>query len=234
MFDIHREGFVQIIADELIQGKEAVIFDMDGTLIDSMWMWQSIDVEYLARFGWKVPIDLQQRIDGMSFDETAVYFKQRFGITQSIEEMKACWNEMAEEKYRTQVPLKAGAKEFLQYLKASHIKMGIATSNSPELLQIIMDRHGLDRYIDKVQTACGIGKGKPAPDIYLDVARQLEVEPERCLVFEDVVQGVMAGKNAGMSTCAVYDKHSDHAVEELHSLADYYIYDYYEIGGIMQ
>lgn len=213
----------------MLKDIKAVIFDMDGTLIDSMWMWGAIDEEYLMRFNLEVPDDLRHQIEGMSFDETAVYFKERFHITDDIAQMKACWNEMAREKYQTEVPLKEGAETFLQHLKENGIKTGIATSNSPELLQVIMEHHQLDRYIDKVQTACRIGKGKPAPDIYLDVAKQLGVEPAECLVFEDIVQGVMAGKNAGMRVCAVYDEFSKDGQEQLQELADYYIHHFGEI-----
>lgn len=216
----------------MLKDIKAVIFDMDGTLVDSMWMWGAIDEEYLARFNLEVPPDLRHRIEGMSFDETAVYFKERFHIEDDVAQMKACWNEMAREKYRTEVQLKKGAEGFLQELKKNGIKTGIATSNSPELLQVIMEHHGLYRYIDKVQTACQIGKGKPAPDIYLDVARQLGTEPAHCLVFEDIVQGVMAGKNAGMKVCAIYDEFSKDGEELLRDLADYYIYHYGEVRYI--
>ena len=78
---------------------KGVIFDLDGTLVDSMWMWEAIDIEYLARFGIELPPDLQKKISGMSFSETAVYFKETFKIPDSLEKIKQTWNEMAFYKY---------------------------------------------------------------------------------------------------------------------------------------
>ena len=94
------------------KNKKAIIFDLDGTLVDSMWMWYDIDVEYLGRFGIEVPDRLQADIEGMSFSETAVYFKERFNIPDSLEKIKSDWNQMAWDKYTNEVPMKEGAAEF--------------------------------------------------------------------------------------------------------------------------
>lgn len=214
----------------MLDNIKAVIFDMDGTLIDSMWMWGAIDEEYLGRYGIEVPESLREEIEGKSFDETAWYFQEIFPqIPQSVEEMKQTWNDMAIDKYRNEVPLREGVIDFLSYLKQEGIKTGIATSNSPELLQIIMEGHDLNRYFDIVQTADKVGKGKPAPDIYLYVAEKLGVPPRECLVFEDVLQGAMAGVNAGMKVCGVYDKYSASEEENMRALTDYYIYSFKEL-----
>ena len=113
---------------------KAVIFDLDGTLVDSMWMWEDIDIEYLGRYGLSCPEDLQKAIEGMSFTETAVYFKERFGLPDSIEEIKEAWIAMSLEKYEKEVPLKPGAREFLEELAARGIPAGIATSNGREMV----------------------------------------------------------------------------------------------------
>ena len=89
--------------------KKAVIFDLDGTLVDSMWMWKAIDIEYLGRYGYECPPFLQKEIEGMSFSETAIYFKETFRLPDTLEEIKQAWVEMSIEKYRREVPLKAGA-----------------------------------------------------------------------------------------------------------------------------
>lgn len=212
---------------QMLKDKEAVIFDLDGSLVDSMWMWREIDIEYLGRFGIPLPEKLQADIEGMSFSETAVYFKDRFALPDSLEQIKADWNRMAWDKYTYEVPLKPGIKEFLQGCKEHHIKLGIATSNSRELVDNIAKVHGLDDDFDCIMTGCEVSKGKPAPDIYLAVAKRLGVTPEKCLVFEDIVPGIMAGKNAGMQVCAVEDEYSvpDRAAKQ--ELADYYIENFY-------
>ena len=213
----------------MLSGIKAVIFDLDGTLVDSMWMWKAIDIEYLSRFNHSCPDDLQEKIEGMSFSETAVYFKERFQIPEDLETIKATWNEMAYLKYKNEVPLKEGALSFLQSLKARGIKTGIATSNSRKLVDAVIESLNLSEYFDAIHTSCEVGKGKPAPDIYLLVCEKLGVKPEECLVFEDIPQGILAGKNAGMRVCAIQDDFSRKLEEEKRRLSDYFIGSYFEL-----
>lgn len=213
----------------MLENTKAVIFDLDGTVVDSMWMWEAIDIEYLGRFGILLPPDLQRKISGMSFSETAVYFKETFKIPDSLEKIKADWNAMAIDKYRYEVPLKPGVLEFLKRLKKNGIKTGIATSNSKELAVTVLDALGLMPYFDEVHMSCEVKTGKPAPDIYLLVAEYLKEAPKHCLVFEDITAGILAGKAAGMKVCAVEDAFSADCREEKMRLADYYITHYDEV-----
>lgn len=207
----------------MLKNINAVIFDLDGTLVDSMWMWRSIDIEYLERFGIELPEDLQKAVEGMSFSETAIYFKERFDLPDSLDQIKSDWNKMAWDKYLHEVPLKEGVLAFLDHLKASNIPAGIATSNSKELVTLVIEKLGIGDYFTSIRTSCEVLKGKPSPDIYLLVAKDLGVEPANCLVFEDIVTGIMAGKNANMKVCGVYDKYSQEEEDEKIKLADYYV-----------
>ncbi|NLL73778.1 MAG: HAD family phosphatase [Clostridiales bacterium] len=215
--------------DKIFKDINAVIFDLDGTLVDSMWMWEIIDIEYLNRFGLDFPRDLQEKVEGMSFSETAIYFKKRFDLPDSLDQIKSDWNKMAWDKYLNEVPLKEGVKDLLDYLKEKNIPMGIATSNSRELVDVVIDKLDIKDYFASIRTSCEVAKGKPSPDIYLQVAKDLKVVAEECLVFEDVIQGIMAGKNANMRVCAVYDKSSDKDKEEKIKLADYYVHSLKDI-----
>lgn len=213
----------------MLKNKKAVIFDLDGSLVDSMWLWKEIDIEFLGARGMELPEDFQQKIEGMSFTETAVYSKERFRLTETVEELKEIWNAMAMDKYAHEVTYKPHAEQFLKYCKEQGILMGIATSNSRELVQAVSDALGFHNYIETIVTSCDVNRGKPAPDVYLEVARQLQVKPEECLVFEDIPAGIMAGKAAGMTTCAVEDAYSADMAGEKRRLADYYITDYIQV-----
>lgn len=213
----------------MLKGIRAVLFDLDGTLVDSMGLWKEIDIEFLGARGLSCEDDLQEKIEGMSFTETAQFFQSNYHLTESVEELKAIWNHMAEHKYRHEVPLKPGVLPFLDALKARNIRMGIATSNSEELVAAVNDAYHFDRYMDCIVTACSVCKGKPAPDVYLEAARQLNVSPADCLVFEDILKGIQAGKNAGMKVCGVEDSYSAAWREEKIRQSDYYITSYAEI-----
>ena len=216
----------------MLKGIKAVIFDLDGSLVDSMWIWKDIDIEYLGRFGIELPDNLQEELEGKSFSETADYFKERFPIPDSVEQIKADWNRMAWDKYLNKVPLKPGIPEFLDGCRRNGIKLGIATSNSRELVENIAKVHNLRDYFSCIMTSCEAKKGKPAPDIYLLTAQQLSVKPEECLVFEDIVFGIQAGKAAGMQVCAGDDEYSIYQRNEKKVLADYYIQDFTEIEEV--
>ena len=213
----------------MLENKKAVIFDLDGTLADSMWVWPEVDLEFLGKRNLTVPEDLADAVEGMGYTEVAVYFKDRFNLKESVEEIKEIWTEMALDCYRRRVPLKPGVKEFLAWLKEREFQIGVASSNYIGLIEAVLESHQICSYFDVILTAGDVKKGKPAPDVYLETARQLGVQPEECLVFEDICAGIRAGKAAGMDVCAVHDSFSVYQEKEKRSLADYYIHSYLEV-----
>lgn len=213
----------------MLKNIKAVLFDLDGTLVDSMWFWESIDIEYLGRYNIELPNDLQDKIEGMSFTETAHYFKETFNIPESIEEIKKTWNGMAWDYYINKVELKEGIIDFLDYLSKNDIAMGIGSSNSKDLVNVVIDKYNMSDYFTSIRTSCEVDRGKPFPDIYLKVAEDLGVKPEECIVFEDIPKGIISGKEAGMKVCTIYDDYSKNMDDEKKKLADYYINDYNEL-----
>lgn len=214
----------------MLENVDAVIFDMDGTLIDSMWIWPDIDQVYLDRYDLTQPEDFHQAMEGMSYREVAQYFLDTFpSLPRTREEIMEDWTQMAYERYMTQVPLKTGAGEFIQRMRKMGKKIGIATSNGRRLVDDTLEALKITDLFDSVRTACEVASGKPAPDVYLLVAKDMGVAPERCLVFEDVPMGILAGKNAGMKVCAVEDDFSKPQEKKKRELADYYIQDYQDI-----
>lgn len=214
----------------MLEQTEAVLFDLDGTLMDSMWVWVDVDEAYIRRYGLTPPEDFNQKIEGMSYTETAMYYLRVFPeIHKTLDEIKQEWYEMTLSRYTEEVTLKPGLVPFLKELKKRGMKMGVATSNTRELVNAALKAHGISEYFDIISTSCEAGAGKPAPDVYLHAAGALKVRPDGCLVFEDVPMGILAGKNAGMRVCAVDDAFSSAQEARKRELADYYIYSYEDV-----
>lgn len=209
---------------------KAVIFDLDGTLIDSMGIWIQIDKEYLEIRNIPVPDDLFKDVKtGNSFKEICQYFKDKFDLPDSIEEIGAEWTGMVEEHYKTDVKLKPGAHEFLKFLEASNIKIGVGTSNSKHLAETVLKANNVLEKFDSIVAGCEDIKGKPFPDIFLKTAEELNIAPEDCLIIEDVLVGVQAAKRAGMDVFAIYDEHAAHETDKIKQAADFYAEKFEEI-----
>lgn len=208
---------------------KAAIFDLDGTLVDSMWIWEEIDIEYLNKKGHAVPLNLKDKINHLSFDQTALYFKEFFALEDSLETIMNEWNTMAYTHYSKNITLKEGALELLNKLKASGVKIALATSNSTHLLEAVLKNNNIYSYFDSITTTSEVTRGKDNPDVYLLAAKKLGVEPTSCVVFEDIVPAIIGAKAANMKTVAIYDKSAHANVEELTSLADKYILNFHEI-----
>ena len=214
----------------MIEHIQAVIFDIDGTLVDSMGVWHEIDVEYFNLIEVPMPDTFHKDIEGMSFTEIAVYFKETYHLVEkTIEDIKLDWVRMAYEKYLYEIKAKPGAKEYMTFLKNRGIKIGCATSNEKNLAIAALQPHGFKDKVDSLRTACEVNAGKPAPDIYLKVAEDLGVNPKNCLVFEDIPNGMRAGKAAGMTVIGVDDVNARDYRDEIDGICDYFINDFYEM-----
>ncbi len=219
-----------MLKTKMLEGIEGIIFDMDGTLLDSMWIWPSIDDDYLKKYQLTKPENFHEAMEGMSYSEAAQYFLNIFPqLACTRQEIMDEWTLMAREKYRTQVEMKEGVYSFICQMRRQGKKIGIATSNARELTDDALHALEIRDLFDVVRTAGEAGAGKPAPDVYLMVAGEMNLSPKRCLVFEDVPMGILAGKNAGMKVCAVEDAFSKLQIQKKKELADYYIQDYYDI-----
>lgn len=213
----------------MLENKKSVIFDLDGTLVDSMWIWREIDIRFLGKYGLQVPEGLNDALEGYSFHETAVYFKEHFDLPLNTEEIMETWNQMAADIYIHEIPLKKGVREFITLLQEKNMKLGIATSNSRELTKACLESKGILNAFDYICTSDEVPRGKPEPDVYLHAAEAIGADPEETLVFEDIPYGLLAGKRAGMTVCAVKDPYSEGSMKEKLQIADYYIDSYYDV-----
>ena len=215
--------------EEALKRDTAAIFDMDGTLVDSMSMWSDIDREYLAKYGIPMPPDLQKAIDPLTWEECELYFRDVLGIKKEPEEIGREWLDMALEKYEHEVPLKAGVREVLAYLKQNGLSIGVASSSSRAMIEGALGAHDILRYFDAIVSCDEAGAGKPDPACYLAAAEKLGKKPADCVVFEDLPNGIRAGRSAGMTVIAVDDAYSRPMEEEKKQLADGYIRDFREL-----
>ena len=207
---------------------KAVIFDLDGTLIDSMGLWKNIDLEFLSKRNLFCPDNLQEQINGLSMYETAEFFKKKYQLSDSCEMLMKEWTDMAYMAYRNEIPLKPGAYEFIKNLKTNHILTGIATSNAQTLVTASLLHHQLQDDINEIVTANEVDHGKPFPDVFLECARRLQVLPKDCLVFEDLLEGIEAAHSAGMQVISIYDDYTREITDEKIKQSDDYILNYYD------
>ena len=213
----------------MLENIKGAIFDLDGTLVDSMWVWSKIDIDYLKSKGHALPENLNSEICHLSFTQTANYFKERFSLSDSIDTILKDWNNMAYNHYSENVKLKDGVKEFLDKLKENNIKIALATSNSVPLLEACLKNNGIYDYFDSITTTDEVSNGKNCPDVYLLAAKKLNVNPKNCIVFEDILHAIKGAKAADMTVIAVSDKHSLNDLDEIINHSDKYINSYFEL-----
>lgn len=185
---------------------QAILFDCDGVIADSEGFWNEIDREHLAAFG--VP-DYDGRfkpnVIGKSFFLSSSFYRDSFGIAASVDELIEHRTRIARGFYAERIPVFGGAPEILDELRASGLKLALATSSVSRLIEPFLERHDLTRRFDAIITGEMVKQGKPHPDIYLLAAREVGVAPENCLVVEDALAGLQAGRAANCRTVAIPD-----------------------------
>ncbi len=201
-----------------------IIFDLDGTLLDSMFVWSYVDQIFLSKRGLTVPDDYGEQLSHLTFRETAEYTIRRFALQEEPEAVMREWNEMAEQAYREHVQMKPWAREFLLRLRDREIPFGVCTALSPELFLPALDHHGITDWFRCIVTTDEVGSGKDKPAPFLETARQLGTDPAETLVFEDVPAAAQGAKDAGMRVIGIAD---DPKFEpEMRRICDAFLPDY--------
>ena len=208
---------------------EGAVFDLDGTLLDSSWVWEKVDEKFLGDRGFQVPDDYVDEISPLGAERAAVYTIERFGLNEDKDDIVREWIEMAKKEYATEVVCKPYAKEFLEELHKLNIKMAVATSSDRELFMKTLEREGILKYFQKIVTVDEVERGKGYPDIYEEAARRIKVNPHKCLVFEDILAGVTGASLGEFNVVAVFDEKSQHNWEKIKSISKYSINDYKEL-----
>ena len=213
---------------------KAAIFDLDGTLLDSMGVWKEIDQRFFARRNIPMPDDYASAVASMQTGAIARYTIDRFHLDERPEDLVEEWNEDALLLYATAVQPKPHALDYLQALKASGAALAVATSLPPRLRQAALKHAGMTDCFDQV---CSVDDaksiGKEEPEIYLLASRMLDVPPDHCTVFEDLLVAVDSAKRAGMKVWAMYDQSSAKDWDAIRSEADGAITDFAQAPAIL-
>jgi beta-phosphoglucomutase-like phosphatase (HAD superfamily) len=205
---------------------KACIFDLDGTLLDSMKVWHQIDADFLHARGFAVPPDYSATVAPLSIREVAKYTIKRFCLSEDPDSLIAEWKAMAAHAYSHTIPMKPYAGEYLHTLKACGHKLAVATSLSASLYIPALQRLGIMSLFDAHCSVDEVVHGKSRPDIYLLAAQRLETETRLCVVYEDIPQAIRSAKQAGMTVYGVYDDASKEHWETIKKISDGVICNY--------
>lgn len=206
-----------------------VIFDLDGTLIDSMGVWNQIDIDFLGKRGFGVPEDYLKKITPMGFEATADYTIERFGLKETRDEIIKEWYDMAIDAYSFKVKLKKGVREYLNYLKKNKKTMSVATASDMRLVEPVLKNNGIIDYFQNITTVREVKRGKGFPDIYDKAAAKMGIPKYECIVFEDILTGIEGAKSGGYKTVGVYDSNSRENPVLMKEISDKFIYDFKEM-----
>ena len=204
---------------------KGAIFDFDGTLVDSMFIWDTIGEEYLRSLGKEPHEDLKETFMTLTLEEAAVYYREHYGVTLSVKEIVDGVNAMVEQTYRTKVTLKPGIAEYLAWLKGNGVRTCVATVTDRYLVEETLERLGVRHYFSEIFTCAEVGFGKDKPVIYQKALEHLGTAKDETYVFEDMLFALNTAKTDGFPTVGVYDRHEVHQ-DELKELSDYYIRDF--------
>ena len=213
---------------------KAAIFDLDGTLLDSMSVWSRVDVEWFARHNMQVPENYAQEIAGLSFRESAEYTVNHYAPDMQWRRVIEEWTELAGSEYAETVQPKPGAREYVCMLKREGIKLAVATACLPMWFEPCLKRLGMDELFDVVLSVEeNGGRSKEEGEIYLLAAEKLGAKPEDCAVFEDVPAGIIGAKRVGMRAYGMFDAHhSEKSIRCTEENADKMLHSFDEMREI--
>jgi len=204
------------------------IFDMDGTLLDSMSVWKSQGSGLLRRRGIEPEPGLDGKLRPLSLLDAVGYCREHYGLPETPEELAAEVNAQVDSFYRSEVRAKPGAEKFLSILKMEGVEMYIATATDRDQVEAALRHTDLLRYFQGILTCTEMGCGKESPRIFEKALTRLRCRKQDAVVFEDALHAVRTAKEAGFRVAAVYEPMFEADQPELRRLADYYIRSFEE------
>lgn len=197
------------------------IFDMDGTLVDSMVYWKRLAEEFLIKKGVSdIPKDILEKIKPMTMTESSKLFIDTFSLSGTPQSVADEMNDMMDEHYRSDIPLKEGVYEYLKELHKRGVTMCVASATAEPLMQACLERLDVRKYFEFLLSCESVGAGKNRPDVYFESARRLNSSPEDTAVYEDALYAAKTAKDAGFYVVGVYDESAKAHWEEMKNIAD--------------
>ena len=208
---------------------KGAIFDIDGTLLDSMPVWENAGARYLATLGIKARSDLKERLDALSLPEGALYMQTEYKLSVTIEEILEGVNQVVKDFYFKEAVLKPGVCDLIQKLKKNQVRLIIATATDAEMAKAALVRNGVWKDFDGMITCEEAGAGKTSPKVFELAREHLQTKKEETWVFEDSLYAVKTASKSGFPVCSIYDAYSRDNTEEIRTFSDIYVKDFYEI-----
>lgn len=209
---------------------QSAIFDMDGTLLDSMYIWDGLGPNLLRANGIEPGPELWEKLRVVTVRQGAAYCREVYGLPQTVEEIAAQLEGQVEDFYFNQVQAKPGVQKFLSLLKMEGVWMYVATNTDRRLAEAGLKHAGIDQYFRGILTCDEVGIGKnDSPEIYERAMRRLRSNKKDTVVFEDALHAIQTAKSAGFRVCAVYDSSAEDAQDEIQRISDYYIRSFEEM-----
>lgn len=218
-----------ITKKKLLNKMEGVIFDLDGTLLDSMHIWSEIGLKFLKNEGVTPPPGASDEFVKLSLVQAAEFYIKNYAPDKTVMEIVRSINDLVEDFYFTQVLLKDGVKEFLEYLKNKNIKMCIATATDKYMVEKALERNGIRDYFSEIFTCTGVGAGKDTPVIYDKALEHLGTNKENTFVFEDALYAIETANKAGYNIVGISDVSEKADPETISKLCNCFINNYSEI-----
>lgn len=203
--------------------KRGFIFDFDGTLVDSMWIWDNLLIDFLKKYGYNTPQKLLEEVAYMSLSQSSAYVCSLYDLPLTPSEVCREWNDMIYEGYACEIKLKPGVHEYLRYLKSGGKALAVATANSRELTEACLKNNGMADFFDVYTYADEVGVGKSDPQIYIETLRRMDMTAEDAVLFEDILKALETAKTIGLDVVIAADKSAENNIMQLKSAADLYI-----------
>lgn len=210
----------------LVEPRAGVVFDVDGTLLNSSHIWTDAGKTYLASLGVEAEDGLGRKLFQMSLDEGAIYMKERYSLDQSNEEIKNGVLKVVEDFYLYEAPLKPGAEKLIKHLAEHEIPMVVASSSKREHIEAALGRLGVLPYFKRIFTCDEVGIGKHNPKIFMQCDECMGVTPERTWVIEDGLYAMRTAKNSGFNVVGILDEESRPDWDEIAVVADFTAADF--------